>query len=107
MASIAEESLADKEIPFDPAKPQFRRFLRREPLGVVLVIPAWNYPYLTAVNGIVPALLAGILTVPLSCKKRIIGNTVVLKHSQQTPLCAERIAEACKAAGFPEGVFQV
>ena len=50
--------------------------MRREPLGVVLTIAAWNYPYLIAVNSVVPALMA--------------GNAVVLKHSAQTPLCAER-----------------
>src|SRR5690606_38719888 len=66
--------------------------IRRDPVGVVLVLAPWNYPYLTAVNSVVPALMA--------------GNAVVLKHSHQSPLCAERIAEACTTAGFPEGVFQ-
>ena len=70
----------------------FRRFIRREPLGVVLVLAPWNYPYLTSVNSVVPALMA--------------GNAVILKHSNQTPLCAERFAEAFKEAGLPEGVFQ-
>jgi acyl-CoA reductase-like NAD-dependent aldehyde dehydrogenase len=59
---------------------------------VVFTVAPWNYPYLTAVNSVVPALLA--------------GNAVVLKHSAQTPLCAERFAEAFEAAGLPEGVFQ-
>ncbi len=89
MISIAEASLADVKV--EP-KPGFTRFIRKEPLGVVLVLAPWNYPYLTAVNSIVPAIMA--------------GNTVVLKHSTQTPLCAERIAEAFQEAGFPEGVFQ-
>jgi acyl-CoA reductase-like NAD-dependent aldehyde dehydrogenase len=89
MLAIAEESLADV-VP-EP-KPGFRRFVRREPLGVVLVLAPWNYPYLTAVNAVVPALLA--------------GNAVILKHSEQTPLCAERFAEAFAAAGLPRGVFQ-
>jgi acyl-CoA reductase-like NAD-dependent aldehyde dehydrogenase len=89
MLAIAEESLAD----LVPApKPGFRRFVRREPLGVVLVLAPWNYPYLTAVNAVVPALLA--------------GNAVILKHSEQTPLCAERFGEAFAAAGLPRGVFQ-
>ena len=70
----------------------FKRFIRREPLGVVFTVAPWNYPYLTAVNSIIPALVA--------------GNTVILKHSAQTPLCAERIAEAFEAAGLPKGVFQ-
>ena len=89
MASIATESLADINV---GAKDGFRRFIRREPVGVVLVMAPWNYPYLTAVNAIVPAILA--------------GNAVVLKHSNQTPLCAERFAEAFAESGLPEGVFQ-
>jgi acyl-CoA reductase-like NAD-dependent aldehyde dehydrogenase len=89
MVSIAEASLAD--IDAGP-KEGFRRFIRREPLGVVLVMAPWNYPYLTSVNAVVPAILA--------------GNAVILKHSNQTPLCAERFDEAFKAAGLPEGVFQ-
>jgi acyl-CoA reductase-like NAD-dependent aldehyde dehydrogenase len=76
-----------------PRKPGFTRFVRREPLGVVLVIAPWNYPYLTAVNAVVPAILA--------------GNAVILRHSAQTPLCAERFDEAFRAAGLPSGVFQV
>lgn len=89
MIAIAEEALSD--IQMDP-KAGFTRFIRREPVGVVLVLAPWNYPYLTSVNSIVPALMA--------------GNTVVLKHSSQTPLCAERLAEAFESAGFPPGVFQ-
>jgi acyl-CoA reductase-like NAD-dependent aldehyde dehydrogenase len=73
-------------------KAGFTRFIRRDPLGVVFVIAPWNYPYLTAVNSVVPALVA--------------GNAVILKHSAQTPLCAERFAEAFATAGLPEGVFQ-
>ncbi len=89
MSEIAEASLEA----VDPGpKPGFRRFVRREPLGVVLTIAPWNYPLLTAVNSIVPAVLA--------------GNAVILRHSSQTPLCAERFAEAFEAAGLPEGVFQ-
>lgn len=89
MADIAERALADIHL---PEKPGFIRFIRREPLGVVLVIAPWNYPYLTAVNSVVPALLA--------------GNSVLLKHSAQTPLCAERMVEAFAEAGLPAGVFQ-
>jgi len=89
MMSIAAISLAD----IDPGPKQgFRRFIRREPLGVVLVLAPWNYPYLTSVNAVVPALLA--------------GNAVVLKHSNQTPLCAERFAECFQEADLPDGVFQ-
>jgi acyl-CoA reductase-like NAD-dependent aldehyde dehydrogenase len=89
MADIAESALADIRL---PDKPGFTRFIRREPLGVALVIAPWNYPYLTAVNAVLPALLA--------------GNAVLLKHSAQTPLCAERMVEAFAEAGLPDGVFQ-
>ncbi len=90
MISIAEASLAPI-VP--PPKDGFTRFIERRALGVVLVVAPWNYPYLTAVNAIVPALLA--------------GNAVILKHSGQTPLCAERLADAFAAAELPRGVFQV
>ncbi len=89
MISIAEESLAQ----VTPAKKDgFERYITHEPLGVVFVIAPWNYPYLTAINSIVPAILA--------------GNTVILKHSAQTPLCAERLFEAFDEAGLPSGLFQ-
>ncbi len=89
MLAAAPEALAD--VPVEP-KPGFTRFVRREPLGLVLVVAPWNYPYLTAVNAIVPALAA--------------GNVVLLKHSAQTPLCAERFQQAFDGAGLPAGVFQ-
>ena len=89
MISIAEEALADV-VP--PAIEGYTRFIKRTPVGVVLVVAPWNYPLLTAVNAIVPALLA--------------GNVVLLKHSAQTPLVAERFAAAFRTAGLPEGVFQ-
>lgn len=89
MAAIAEESLHDIAV---GDKPGFTRFIRREPLGVVFTIAPWNYPYLTAVNSVVPAILA--------------GNTVILRHSAQTPLCAERFAQAFAEAGLPAGVLQ-
>jgi acyl-CoA reductase-like NAD-dependent aldehyde dehydrogenase len=90
MASVAEEALRD--LALEP-KEGFTRLIRRDPLGVVFVIAPWNYPYLTAVNSVVPALLA--------------GNAVILKHSAQTPLCAERFGEAFRAAGLPDGLFHV
>ncbi len=90
MIAIAPDALAD--IGCDP-KENFRRFLRREPLGVILTIAAWNYPYLIAVNSVIPALMA--------------GNAVILKHSAQTLLCAERFDQCLRAAGLPDGVFQV
>ena len=90
MIAIAPQALADIGV---DAKDGFNRFVRREPLGVVFTVAAWNYPYLIAVNSVVPALMA--------------GNAVILKHSAQTPLCAERFAECLEAAGLPKGVFQV
>ena len=84
---------SDALMPFDPGpKANFKRYIAHEPLGLVVVIAPWNYPYLTAVNAVIPALAA--------------GNTVILKHSHQTPLCAERLAQAFDEAGLPNGVFQ-
>ena len=88
MAALAEEALAPY---YPPAKDGFRRFIAREPVGVVMVIAPWNYPYLTAINTIVPGLLA--------------GNAIILKHAAQTLLVGERIAEAFKQARLPMGLF--
>lgn len=90
MLRLAPDALADI-VP--PERPDFQRFIRREPLGLVLVLAPWNYPYLTVVNVLVPALAA--------------GNAVLLKHSDQTPLCAERLLHAAEKAGLPPGLFQV
>jgi acyl-CoA reductase-like NAD-dependent aldehyde dehydrogenase len=89
MIDIASDALAD--IALEP-KEGFRRFIRREPLGPVLVLAPWNYPYLASVNAVIPALMA--------------GNSVILKVSQQTPRVADRYADAFREAGLPEGVFQ-
>jgi acyl-CoA reductase-like NAD-dependent aldehyde dehydrogenase len=89
MLAIAPQALAAIR-PDDKAG--FQRQIKRVPLGVVAVVAPWNYPYLTAVNAVLPALIA--------------GNAVVLKHSHQTPLCAERFGEAFAGAGVPVGVFQ-
>ena len=89
MSEIAAEALAPMVVEESPA---FKRQIAREPVGVVLIIAPWNYPYLTTINTLVPALIA--------------GNTVVLKHATQTMLVGERIAEAFHAAGIPEDVFQ-
>ncbi|KPG93261.1 aldehyde dehydrogenase [Pseudomonas sp. RIT-PI-q] len=89
MIAIAPEALAAIE----PAPVEgFRRLIKREPLGTVLVVAPWNYPYLTAVNTIIPALMA--------------GNSVILKHASQTLLVGERFAEAMRRANLPEGLFQ-
>jgi len=90
MIDLAPEALTDIGL---EARDGFTRYIRREPLGIVFVVAPWNYPWLTAVNALVPALVA--------------GNTVVLKHSEQTPLVAQRIGRAAKEAGLPDGVLQV
>jgi acyl-CoA reductase-like NAD-dependent aldehyde dehydrogenase len=89
MIEIAEEELADITL---KTKDNFRRFIRREPVGLVLALMPWNYPYLCSVNVVVPAIMA--------------GNSVILKPAMQTPLVAQRYAEAFNQAGLPEGVFQ-
>ena len=89
MVALAEKALA----PFYPEeRAGFRRYLKKEPLGIVLVIAPWNYPFLTAVNTIVPALMA--------------GNAVILKHAAQTLLVGERFQAAFDTAGLPKGLFQ-
>lgn len=89
MLDIAPQALAD----IDPGdKPGFTRYIRREPVGVVVTIAPWNFPYMTAVNSIWPALAA--------------GNAVVLKHAQQTILAGERLVRILTEAGLPEDVFQ-
>ena len=88
MASIAAEALAPLVVEDSDA---FERRVERVPHGVVLVVAPWNYPYMTAVNTVVPALIA--------------GNAVVLKHATQTLLVGERMASAFHAAGVPEDVF--
>jgi len=90
MVELAPAALADTAA---SDKPGFTRFVRKDPLGVVFVVAPWNYPYLTAVNAIVPALVA--------------GNAVILKHSHQTPLVAEAFRDGLAKAGLPDGVFQV
>jgi acyl-CoA reductase-like NAD-dependent aldehyde dehydrogenase len=89
MIGIAESSL----MPLEPTpKTGFKRYVRREPLGVVLTIAPWNYPYLTAVNSVIPALMA--------------GNAVLLKHATQTVLVGDRFQTAMDRAGLPKGLFQ-
>lgn len=88
MIAIADDALAP--LAAAPGH-EHDRFIRREPLGVTLTVAPWNYPLLTAVNSIVPALMA--------------GNAVVLKHSDQTPLCAELLHQAFTQAGLPPGLF--
>ena len=89
MAKIAQEALADIEVGEDAT---FKRYIKRIPHGVVFVVAPWNYPYMTAINTVAPALIA--------------GNAVVLKHATQTLLAGERMARAFHSAGVPEDVFQ-
>ena len=89
MVEIAKESLQNI-----PARKndEFDNYIYKSPLGVIFVMAPWNYPIITATNTIVPALLA--------------GNTLLLKHSSQTPMCAELLSKAFENTGLPEGVFQ-
>ncbi len=72
---------------------EFDNYILKDPLGTIFVIAPWNYPYNTSVNSIVPSMLA--------------GNCVILKHSSQTPLCAEQLLKAANNAGIPKNVFQI
>jgi len=89
MAGIAAEVLAPMVVENSNL---FERRIEREPHGVVFIVAPWNYPYLTTINTLAPALIA--------------GNAVILKHATQTLLVGERLAEAFHAAGVPEDVFQ-
>ncbi|MDF2618831.1 MAG: Aldehyde Dehydrogenase [Xanthobacteraceae bacterium] len=89
VVDMAEGALAPV-VPHDE-RPGFTRYIRRDPLGIVLVVAPWNYPYLTAVNTIAPALIA--------------GNAVLLKHAAQTILVGERFQMAMDRAGLPKGLF--
>ena len=89
MADIAAQALAPIEVGEDAT---FKRLIKRVPHGVVFVVAPWNYPYMTAINTVAPALIA--------------GNAVVLKHATQTLLVGERMARAFHSAGVPEDVFQ-
>lgn len=88
MAEIAQTALADIEVGEDES---FKRYIKRVPHGVVFVVAPWNYPYMTAINTVAPALIA--------------GNAVALKHATQTLLVGERMARAFHSAGVPEDVF--
>ena len=89
MADIAAEALAPLVIEESDA---FLRKIAREPHGLVFVVAPWNYPWMTAINTVAPALIA--------------GNSVILKHATQTLQVGERLAEAFHAVGVPEAVFQ-
>ena len=88
VATIAADALAPLKV---ESSDKFERYIEREAHGVVFVIAPWNYPYMTALNTIAPALMT--------------GNTVVLKHASQTLLVGERFVQAFNEAGVPEDVF--
>ncbi len=88
MAGIAKEALAPVVV---EASSNFERRILREPHGLVFVIAPWNYPYLTSINTVAPALIA--------------GNAVILKHATQTLLVGERMVRAFAEAGLPEDLF--
>lgn len=93
LVKIAPEVLSDNIPVLGEVEPGFKRYLQRHlPVGVVLIIFAWNYPYLILMNSLIPALLA--------------GNTVILKPSPQTPTVAEHMVEMFEQAGLPKGVIQ-
>ena len=87
MLSIAENKLKPIEL---AEKENFKNYIKRIPAGIVFVIAPWNYPYLTSVNSIIPALAA--------------GNSVILKHSAQTPTCAEQLYKSANNT-LPKNVF--
>ncbi len=87
LCDAAPRALADVQL---PPKPNFRRFIRREPVGVVLDIAAWNYPVIIVTNVVMPAVLA--------------GDAVLIKHAEQTALVADWFESAFKAAGAPAGL---
>jgi succinate-semialdehyde dehydrogenase/glutarate-semialdehyde dehydrogenase len=84
-ADNAKRYLADEEIPSNAR----RSLVAFEPLGVVLAVMPWNFPFWQVIRFAAPAFMA--------------GNTAVLKHASNVPQCALAIEEAFRDAGFPEG----
>ncbi|KAL8712920.1 MAG: hypothetical protein Q9220_002778 [cf. Caloplaca sp. 1 TL-2023] len=89
LLKVSDDALKDTE--GDPES-GFKRYIRKLPVGPVLILFAWNYPYLILVNSLIPALLA--------------GNSVILKPSPQTPTIAEHIHDIFLKAGLPRNVIQ-
>ena len=89
LLKVSDECLRDTD---GEAEKGFKRYIRKFPVGPVLIIFAWNYPYLILFNALIPALLA--------------GNTVIIKPSPQTPTIAEQVHNIFQEAGLPENVIQ-
>ncbi len=87
LVAMAPDALADRPA---PAKAGFERWVSREPVGVVLLIAAWNYPLLVPTNALFAAVLA--------------GDAVAIKHAPQTMPVGDQLARAFREAGAPEGL---
>jgi succinate-semialdehyde dehydrogenase / glutarate-semialdehyde dehydrogenase len=87
-AVMAQDFLKDEYIGSDATE----SFISYEPLGTILAIMPWNFPFWQLFRFAVPALMA--------------GNTAILKHASNVPQCALAIEDAFRNSGFPDGVFQ-